>query len=102
MEANTISGKKYNNNNNHMHKRIEAELDGLVAASGRTEQPQIVGQLKAVRQAWADYMRQEADRRCREAALLRELDRVDQVKCCQILTNLFSKISMKVRSSNFF
>ena len=35
--------------------------------------------LKAVRRAWADYTRGEAERRSREAALLREVDRVDRM-----------------------
>jgi hypothetical protein len=62
-----------------LHQRIEAELNGLVAASGRTEQPHIVSQLKAVRRAWADYVQGEAERKQREAALLHEVDRIDRM-----------------------
>jgi hypothetical protein len=62
----------------HLHQRIEAELNNLISTSGRTEQPHIVGRLKAVRQAWQDYTWGEAERREREAALLREVERVDR------------------------
>ena len=62
-----------------LQQRIEAELNSLVLASGRTEQPHVVTQLKAVRRAWADYTRGEAERRGREAALLREVERVDRM-----------------------
>jgi hypothetical protein len=65
-------------NRKHIHERIEAELNGLVLASANTKQPKIVDRLKAVRRAWQDYTRGEDDRRCREAALLREVDRVDR------------------------
>jgi hypothetical protein len=62
----------------HLHQRIEAELNNLISTSGRTEQPHIVSRLKAVRQAWQDYTWGEAERREREAALLREVERVDR------------------------
>ena len=74
MEDETTSNRKH-----LLHQRIEAELNSLVLASGRTEQPHVVNQLKAVRRAWADYTRGEAERRSREAALLREVDRVDRM-----------------------
>ena len=57
---------------------LDVELNAMILAANKTGRPQIVEKLKHLRGVWLGFSKHEEQREAKEAALLKEVERVDR------------------------
>ena len=57
---------------------LDVELNAMILAANQTGRPQIVEKLKHLRGVWLGFSKHEEQREAKEAALLKEVERVDR------------------------
>ena len=60
------------------HEQIESELENVLQLAEATKRKGIVERLRELQSFWQGYSQQEYAREAREAAVRREVDRVDR------------------------